>query len=104
MRQIEKTMIESIKNATKKAVGNTTVSNGSVFLHGNEIAKVSQADKEIQINLCGWVTKTTVSRLNTLLFEFTNYRLGIKQGQPVLYTNTGNHKIAHNDWVTLDMK
>lgn len=49
-------------------------------LHGNRIAY--KRDGKVFICLCGWVTKTTLERLNTLLaqYGFHDYKLRIKEG------------------------
>jgi hypothetical protein len=102
MRKIEQDMISALKSSTNVSVDNTTVSCGEVFLHGHKIADLTE-DGKVKINFCGWVTKTTTSRLNTILTSFTNYRVGIKNGQPVLYTSDNTiHSVPRNDWVSLD--
>ena len=44
---------------------NTMVSGGSMYLHGNEIAK-HDIDGNVLISLAGWNTHTTKERLNNI--------------------------------------
>lgn len=69
MRQIEKQMLEAVKNGSSMSVGNTRVvwKDGycDVLLHGNHIARIF-TDGRGEFTLAGWDTPTTRSRLNAL--------------------------------------
>jgi hypothetical protein len=66
------------------------VSNGDVFyllLHGNAIAKMLP-DGTITLSTCGWHTRTTLERLNCLLYTLgKKSRLRIRKGAPYLEAN-----------------
>ena len=66
---------------------NTMVSGGSMFLHGNEIAKHDQ-NGDILISLAGWNTHTTKERLNNI----SGVRVQNKNFEPFLNGKPiGNH-------------
>lgn len=64
----------------------------AMVLHGHTIARYSPA-KGLEINLCGWNTKTTRERLNGL----PNVSVSTKQGQAYLNGNP----IADNGWFSV---
>lgn len=72
MRKIESDMIQAIVNKKNYSCDNTRVmvvgDVVSVFLHNHNIAKIT--DKTVEINNCGYSTKTTKSRLNSILHGF----------------------------------
>ena len=87
MRKIEREMIQAIIDRRNFSKANTSVvlhtsSSGKskdmrVYLHGNWIAEYTQ-DGQLNINHCGWKTRTTKSRLNALI-QFVlggTFRLG----------------------------
>lgn len=83
---------------------NTVVNNGSVFLHGNLIARKLTSTK-IEISFCGWVTRTTADRINAIVMAATGDKVsvGIKQGKPELrHSNGYNQKIDDTDFVSID--
>ena len=71
MRKIEQLMNEAITDSKDWASGNTSVytTGGftSVFLHGNEIARITHDG--VALNNKGWQTATTKSRMNAILKE-----------------------------------
>ena len=69
---------------------NTAVSNGRMWLHGNLIAEI-RGDR-IFFNLCGWVTRTTLARLNGLLSRTSSYTLHVEDGEPKLSFKTQDGK------------
>lgn len=97
MRKIEAEMVAAIKAGKNFAKDNTTVvihEGGrfySVFLHGNKIAKGVVGNIPRFINLCGWPSNTTMSRLRALGVPVCR-----KDGLPRLY---GRGVIPVNDWV-----
>ena len=74
MRKIEREMLWAFLTVETLAKGNTTVSHDPVIggiesevrLHGHLIAK-RYLNGELEINLCGYNTVTTRSRLNALI-------------------------------------
>jgi hypothetical protein len=68
------------------------VSNGDVFyllLHGNAIAKMLP-DGTITISTCGWHTRTTLERLNCLLYTLgKKARIRLRKFEPYLETERG---------------
>lgn len=68
MRKITKEIASALKNNVRKADGNTTCTGTSIFLHGNEIARV--VNGRLEISLAGWPTVTSRDRLNGILAEF----------------------------------
>jgi len=86
--------IYQLKNFSK---GNTRVEitddgEVKVFLHGHNIAK--KIGHRWHINLCGWNSNTTRSRLSALLREFCGTYVATKQGQAYL----GNEPIDSEGW------
>jgi hypothetical protein len=60
-----------------------------LLLFGNSIAKMLP-DGTIYISTCGWHTRTTLDRLNCLLYTLGSVsRLRIKKGNVVLETKDG---------------
>jgi hypothetical protein len=60
-----------------------------LMLHGNAIAKMA-SDGTITISTCGWHTRTTLERLNCLLYTLgSKSRLRIKKSEPFLETEHG---------------
>ena len=68
MRQIEKNMLNAVRNGKSFRSGNTVVTADNtgikVYLHGNCIFAIYQGVK--RFTLAGWNTVTTRSRLNAL--------------------------------------
>jgi hypothetical protein len=60
-----------------------------LMLHGNAIAKMA-SDGTITISTCGWHTRTTLERLNCLLYTLgSKSRLRIRKSEPFLETEHG---------------
>jgi hypothetical protein len=60
-----------------------------LLLHGNVIAKMA-SDGTITISTCGWHTRTTLERLNCLLYTLgKKSRIRIRKGEPYLETERG---------------
>ena len=56
---------EALENGKRFKMSNTLVENGCMYLHGYQIARIDH-NGDLFINLCGWNTLTTRSRLNAL--------------------------------------
>lgn len=92
MRVVEKNIIKAIKEKktlnlskrdfTRREDGKTiyTLWNSDVF--------ILYDDGKIEFSFCGWTSNTTKSRINSLLWEFSN-RDYISQKNYVLYFNHG---------------
>lgn len=101
MRNIEEDMIHAIRNGKGFTQGNTAVlwnESGAAFyvsLHGNTIARGEPDGYGFRItavNLCGWNTTTTRSRLRALGVPVTT-----KRGVPYI----GGNEIEENGWTEL---
>lgn len=75
MRKIEQKMLDAIKQGVNKSFSNTVIcwdesdTVCDMFLHGNKIftGKESLGSIELTINMCGYPTVTTRSRLHAIL-------------------------------------
>lgn len=77
MRKVESNMIAAVKARKDLRCGNTVVEQGEngyaeVRLFGNRIARLNYINGLIELSDCGYRTATTKSRLNALLYSFTN--------------------------------
>jgi hypothetical protein len=57
-------IVEKFENGQNAKSGNYESSNGSLYLHGNEIAKIE--DNQVFFTLAGWNSLTTKRALNDL--------------------------------------
>jgi hypothetical protein len=115
MRKIEERMVKAIKSGKDWQSGNTRVSIGGegvmrVHLHGHHIANVWNCGQEVNVNLRGWNTPTTRSRLTALSHAFVPGCNGVctKRGQTrVAYRVDGSPfelrftEIPSDQWVAL---
>lgn len=95
MRKIEERMVHAVITGKSWAESNTQVAcddNGyySVYLWGNCIARGRKGYSPSAINLCGWNTKTTHSRIRALGVMVSN-----RNWIPYI----GDRKIATSGWV-----
>lgn len=99
MRKIEAQLIEAIRQNREWSSGNTTFAGGLVLLHGHVIAK---KDGNLwQINLQGWNTATTRSRLTAILREFCIESCGVitKKGKVFVQMRNGYaDEISSEGW------
>lgn len=83
MRKIDEEASSAFYAKKKYRLGNTIVNiegnKPCLYLHGNKIATMND-DGELMINHCGWETRTTASRLNSLY----GVKIRISDGQFVL--------------------
>lgn len=99
MRNLEENMIRAIRDGEGFTQGNTAVlwnESGAAFyvsLHGNTIARGEPNGFDdfriTAVNLCGWNTATTRSRLRALGVPVTS-----KNGVPYI----GGNEIEENGW------
>lgn len=115
MRKIEREMVAAFLTAAWLAKCNTTVSHDPVIggiesevrLHGHLIAK-RYVNGELEINLCGYNTNTTRSRLSALIRGIaanegaTSYPSGLgvssRKGVPRLHDARGETVIDAHGW------
>lgn len=64
MRKITKNAVEALLKNSSYQNGNTVVSKGKIYLHGNLIAE--KINNDLFIDTCGWLSNTTKERLNGL--------------------------------------
>lgn len=117
MKKLEERMLAAIKKEKRFTITNTEVvpvfSGDSkivlcvkVYLFGNHIATVSKHDKTIILHTCGWDTKTTTSRMNAILDEFTDgaYYVTCRTYDKTYGKECRLNKIGDSDWkVTLGL-
>ncbi len=99
MRKIEKNLIDAIRERREWSEGNTTYAGGLVLLHGHVIAK-KDGDAWL-INLQGYNTNVTRSRLTAVLREFSSDACGVftKQGKVYLQMRNGYaDEISKEGW------
>lgn len=77
-RQVTDTIIQAFIAGKRAKQSNTSTDGKSLFLHGNEIAKIEKG--ELWVTNAGWNTRTTYERLNAL----PNVNVVVKQGTPYL--------------------
>lgn len=89
MRKVTEQIAKAFHQGESKTVGNTSTSNGEVFLHGNKIIRKNESG-EIWFTFAGWDSNVTKERLNGIL------GIGAYHKNRVLYI--GNHEIETNRW------
>ena len=62
MRKVTKQIAGNLKNGTSFKSATTETDGRSVWLHGNEIARMTE--NGLEVSLAGWPTKTTRERVN----------------------------------------
>ena len=97
MRQIEKDVVGAFVRGEDARKDNTESKGGTLYLNGNEIAKV-YGDSYL-ISNAGWETRTTQSRLNALLTlaDKRNARVFTKDWAMHIERN-GNAEPMYNEW------
>lgn len=88
MAKIDNNVAKALACGENKSFGNTVVRDGAVYLHGNKIAWLD--GRKLHITHCGWVTRTTMQRLNIILCYYVpRARVGIKSGGAEIRYNDG---------------
>lgn len=98
MRKIEQQMCDAIHTTLGMTNGNTAVIHGPddtwlVSLHGHTIAR-GKGPRLEGINLCGWDTATTRSRLHVLMYEFGNRNRLFRHKGQTYYTTDPSMRAA----------
>lgn len=111
MRKIERQMLNAIAARRNWELDNTRVEVSEsenyvkVYLHGSCIFNMSYNSGTAVINLCGWNTNTTRSRLSILVNYYSNDYVGVgtKRGQAELrgMNNVPNKSIEDNGWIVI---
>jgi|GWRWMinimDraft_6_1066014.scaffolds.fasta_scaffold02453_9 hypothetical protein len=103
MREVEKEMVEAVRNWTPRVLGNTEVccapfkgGYGCVMLFGNTIAYFDEGAEIITLRDGGYRSATTKSRLNALLND-TGYRIWQRKGEWHLYYYGQPRGLFEND-------
>lgn len=101
MHKIEQAMLAAIRDGQELSQGNTVVHHDpvidgvevEVWLHGNLIAKRYRTDHDgrWEINLCGWNTRTTRSRLTAICREFVPGCHGVSTARGVVRLVYADH-------------
>ena len=105
MRKITQQTVNALFTNGNMVNNNTVVSGGCVYLYGNQIARIIDGNK-LQVSFCGWVTHTTLVRINAILNYATNGAIGagIKKGEPEIRHHNGETETIDScDWYTIDM-
>ena len=107
-RKIETQMIQSIIDNKDWKTSNTEVLTdcfvARIYLHGHLIAEYTYQGMKLEVNNCGWATRTTKSRLNALIQFVEGGLSGIYQKRGQWYLKRPNQSdVAMNDntWVTV---
>lgn len=113
LRKIEIAMLDAIFDDKPWSCSNTQVeldpATGKnvrlVILHGHCIAKLDE-NKDWWINLCGWNTQTTRSRLNAIIrmaakvgYGGVDFGVSTANGKAYLRDRSGRNEIPTNGWV-----
>lgn len=101
MRQIEKDIVGAFVRGEEARKDNTESKGGTLYLHGNAIAK--HFDGAILLSNSGWQTPTTRSRLNAVLTlaDKRNARVFIKDWTMHIERN-GNAEVMYDGWYAVE--
>ena len=88
MAKIDNDVANALIQGVNKSFGNTVVRDGAVYLFDNKIAWLD--GQSLYITHCGWVTRTTMTRLNAILTQYMpRVSVGIRKGSAELRFNDG---------------
>lgn len=92
MAKIDNNVAHALIAGGEFSQGNTVVQDGYVLLHGHQIASLGERDGRVALtaNCCGYVTRTTVGRLNAIISRLTGGRekMIIEAGRAVVIAPT----------------
>ncbi len=91
MRKITQEAVAAFMVGKTFSKSNTLVSCGSIYLHGNEIAR-RRKDGSVEFSLANWNTPTTRERLNGVLSN-CGFMVRTKLGTPYLWNTKTGEKI-----------
>lgn len=79
MRKISNDIVTAFLAGNNRTISNSSTNGKSLFLHGNEIARVT--DSGIEITLAGWPTPTTRERLNAICEKLGVGKISQRKGK-----------------------
>lgn len=107
IRKVSQKIAAAWKNGEASSCGNTWTDGHVVRLHDNAILSRSPAGV-VEINLCGWNTKTTRTRINEILqvVGIRNYAKVVVMslsGKPALFRrSTRNLNVVHEEYIPVE--
>lgn len=102
MAKIDEAVAQAFCSGLNVKTANTTVQDGVVRLWGHKIAySACRGSRCVVINHCGYVTRTTMQRLNAIVSRYTDNRVhvGIKNGCAEVRYSDGTVKPFEGDYV-----
>jgi len=96
MRKITQKIANAFANGESLKIKNTETDGQSVWLHGNEIARMT--DNGLEVSLAGWPTVTTRERVNGIC-QALGKNLRIVQRDHVQYAVSLTSGCEHGVWI-----
>ena len=100
MRQIEKQVVGAFVRGKDARRDNTVSEGGTLYLHGNAIAKWEDGD--LMISNARWETRTTQSRLNAVLKLADRDARVFTRDWSMNIERNGNTEVMFDGWYTVN--
>lgn len=100
MRQIEKDVVGAFVRGEDARRDNTVSEGGTLYLHGNAIAKWEDGD--LMISNARWETRTTQSRLNAVLKLADRDARVFTRDWSMNIERNGNTEVMFDGWYTVN--
>lgn len=100
MRQIEKQVVGAFVRGEDARRDNTVSEGGTLYLHGNAIAKWEDGD--LMISNARWETRTTQSRLNAVLKLAERDAKVFTRDWSMNIERNGNTEVMFDGWYTVN--
>mgnify|MGYP001626593025 FL=1 len=100
MRQIEKDVVGAFVLGEDARKDNTESKGGTLYLHGNKIAKWEDGD--LMISNAGWETRTTQSRLNAVISLAKRDAKVFTRDWSMNIERNGNTEVMFAGWYTVN--
>ena len=100
MRQIEKEVVGAFVRGEDARRDNTVSEGGTLYLHGNAIAKWEDGD--LMISNARWETRTTQSRLNAVLKLADRDARVFTRDWSMNIERNGNTEVMFDGWYTVN--
>lgn len=100
MRQIEKDVVGAFVRGKDARRDNTVSEGGTLYLHGNAIAKWEDGD--LMISNARWETRTTQSRLNAVLKLADRDARVFTRDWSMNIERNGNTEVMFDGWYTVN--
>lgn len=98
MKTITKRIAESFQAGKPLAISNTHTDGKSVWLFGNQIA--TKRDGKVHVTLAGWVTATTVERVNGILRIIgSTASFSRTKGKAMLWRGLDKSEVNPSQWI-----